>query len=258
MPAEQLSSAGLESFPPKNKSAPGVLPSFLEVPSEVPGEEVLVQTKVTQIAPAAPNVVGDLQEAGRGGTSQSRKSPPPGAGEERAAPTKSLSLATSSPARARGPGLRREGNSCPIPGAIRLGTGLRGCHFPRVTDFVGVELPFGVLPPNCLCPRKEATRAQEHPTASAFRSLHKVPSPPSFLRSWLLVSQSLLSSKVPFQRSVPLGILSEVSPSVPPLSWQLWFECPVDCPVQKNLVYSIVVTRCLCVPGRPTRQLLHS
>lgn len=51
---------------PQNKSAPGVLPSFLEVPSEVPGEEVLVQIKVTQIAAAAPNVVGDLQEAGRG------------------------------------------------------------------------------------------------------------------------------------------------------------------------------------------------
>lgn len=50
--------------PPPNKLAPGVLPSFLEVPSEVPGKEVLVQIKVTQIAPAAQNVVGDLQEAG--------------------------------------------------------------------------------------------------------------------------------------------------------------------------------------------------
>ena len=67
--------------------APGVLPSFLEVPSEVPGEDVLVQIKVTQIAPAAQNVVGDLQEAGRCGTSRSRKSPLPGAGEESAWPT---------------------------------------------------------------------------------------------------------------------------------------------------------------------------
>lgn len=82
---------------PQNKSAPGVLPSFLEVPSEVPGEEVLVQTKVTQIAPAAQNVVGDLQEAGRSGTSRSCKSPLPGAGEEKARPadTKSISLACS-------------------------------------------------------------------------------------------------------------------------------------------------------------------
>lgn len=67
--------------------APGVLPSFLEVPSEVPGEEVLVQTKVTQIAPAAQNVVGDLQEAGRGGTSRSCKSLLPEAGEEKARAT---------------------------------------------------------------------------------------------------------------------------------------------------------------------------
>lgn len=73
--------------PPQNKAAPGVLSSFLEVPSEVPGEEVLVQIKVTQIAPAALNVVGDLQEAGRAGTSRSRKSLLPGAGEENARQT---------------------------------------------------------------------------------------------------------------------------------------------------------------------------
>lgn len=67
-------------------AAPGVLLSFLEVPSEVPGEEVLVQIKVTQIAPAAPNVVGDLQEAGRGGTSPAVNFPLPQAGEENARP----------------------------------------------------------------------------------------------------------------------------------------------------------------------------
>lgn len=82
VPARQLSSAGLESSP--NKPASGVLPSFLEVPSEVPGEEVLVQIKVTQIAPAAQNVVGDLQEAGGGGSSRGRKSWLPEAGEENA------------------------------------------------------------------------------------------------------------------------------------------------------------------------------
>lgn len=73
--------------PPPTKLAPGVLPSFLEVPSEVAGEEVLVQIKVTQIAPAAQNVVGDLQEAGRGPLPGAINLPWPGAGEEKARPT---------------------------------------------------------------------------------------------------------------------------------------------------------------------------
>ena len=81
------SSCPQQAWNPRKKSAPEVLPSFLEVPSEVPGKEVLVQIKVTQIAPAAQNVVGDLQEAGRGGTSRSRKSLLPEAGEESAPPT---------------------------------------------------------------------------------------------------------------------------------------------------------------------------
>lgn len=79
--------------PPQNKSAPGVLPSFLEVPSEVPGEEVLVQIKVTQIAAAAPNVVGDLQEAGRGCPAGAVNLCCSRLGRECAATTKSISLA---------------------------------------------------------------------------------------------------------------------------------------------------------------------
>lgn len=79
--------------PPQNKSAPGVLPSFLEVPSEVPGEEVLVQIKVTQIAAAAPNVVGDLQEAGRGCPAGAVNLCCSRLGRECTATTKSISLA---------------------------------------------------------------------------------------------------------------------------------------------------------------------
>lgn len=78
---------------PKTSRPLGFSPSFLEVPSEVPGEEVLVQIKVTQIAAAAPNVVGDLQEAGRGCPAGAVNLHCSRLGRECTATTKSISLA---------------------------------------------------------------------------------------------------------------------------------------------------------------------